>query len=77
MYRVVDCDHLVDGRDLLLDGLDPEDEFIDFAKQLGAFPFQFLFNAHVAPLQKWSRKLPDGLNQVWWFLLPNAGYHLL
>ena len=36
------------------------------------FHLQFLFNAHVAPLQKWSRKLPDGLNHVWWFLLPNA-----
>jgi hypothetical protein len=43
MCRVVDCDHLIDGRDLPLDGLDPGYELIDFAKQLGAFPFQFLF----------------------------------
>jgi hypothetical protein len=50
MRRVVDCDHLIDGGDLLLDGLNPEHEFLDLAKQLGSFPYQFLFNAHVAPL---------------------------
>jgi hypothetical protein len=72
MRRVVDCDHLIDGGNLLLDGFNPEGELLDFAEQLGAFPFQFLFNAHVAPLQKWSRRLPDELVQVWWLLLPNA-----
>jgi len=41
MRRVVDCDHLIDGGNLFLDGLDPEDKLVDFAKQLGAFPFQF------------------------------------
>jgi hypothetical protein len=34
---------------------------------------RFLFDDHVALLQKWSKKLPDRLNQVWWLLLPNAG----
>ncbi len=52
MRRVVDCDHLIDGGYLLFDGLNPEYELLDFAKQLGAFPLQFLFNAHVVPLQK-------------------------
>jgi hypothetical protein len=65
---VVDCDHLIDGGDLLFDGFDPEYEPLDSAKRLGAFPLQFLFNAPVVPFQKWSRKLPDGLNWVWWFL---------
>jgi hypothetical protein len=54
MRRVVDCDHLIDGGYLLLDGLDPEYGPLDFAKQLGAFSLQFLFNAHVAPLRKWG-----------------------
>jgi hypothetical protein len=38
--RVLDCDHLIDGGDLLLDGLDPEYEFLNFAKKLGALPLR-------------------------------------
>jgi hypothetical protein len=61
---VGDCDPLVNGIDLTLDGLDPEYEFLIFAMQLGAFPFQFPFNTHVVQIQKWSRKLPNRLNQI-------------
>jgi hypothetical protein len=72
MNAVMDCDHLIDAADLVLDGLNPEYEPLDFARQCVAFPLQFLFNARVVRLQKWSRTLADGSNQVWWFLLPNA-----
>jgi hypothetical protein len=40
--RVVDRDHLVDGRDLFLAGLDPARQFLGSAKQIGALPLQFL-----------------------------------
>jgi hypothetical protein len=73
MRQVVDRDHLIDGGDPLLNGLDPEYGPLDFANQLGAFPRQCLFTAHVVPLRKWSRMLPDRLNQVWWLLLPKTG----
>ena len=73
MLRIVECNHLIDGGDLFHDSLDPERQFLDFAKQICALSLQFLFNSHVAPLQQWSRKLPDRFAQVWWHLLPNVG----
>jgi hypothetical protein len=63
--RIVDRDHPLDGGYSLLDALDPEHEHLDYAKQLGELPFQFLFNAHIAPLQNWGRRLLNELVLVW------------
>lgn len=52
MRRVIDRDHLIDGRDLLLDRLDPERQLLDFDNQIGGLPLQFLFNPHVVQLQR-------------------------
>jgi hypothetical protein len=64
VLQVVDRNRLVDGGDLFPDGLDPERQFPDFGKQLGVLPLRFLFNSHVAPLQKCSRRLPEGQNML-------------
>jgi len=58
---VANCDHLANGIDLLLDVLEPEYEFLIFAKQLGAFPFQFPFNAHVVLLPKVTEQARSSL----------------
>jgi len=36
------------GKQPRCDGLNPEQEFLNFAKPLGAFQLQFLFDAYVA-----------------------------
>jgi hypothetical protein len=46
---IVDRDHLVDRRDLHVDGLDPGRQHFGLAEPFGAFPLQFLVNSYVAP----------------------------